>query len=300
MNDSGQLGDSTFNDSNKPVEVVDVFDSGIVNLVSGTRHTCVLTDSGNVYCWGLNDSGQLGNGLNLNSNVPTLVGGLGGDVVSISAGGEFTCAVKANGEVFCWGNNEDGQLNDGTTANQNLPVLAKNVQDAVLVSGGTGELQGIDSGGKHSIWSNNPIIPVTGSQADSLAYLDANRFFEGGCILGETGTVNCWGENPGAEISSLSKSDLLASGGKHACTVNENGLVCWGGNDSGQLGDGTLVDKNEAVVVPDIQNVLDLDTGNNHTCVIVDNVTIKCFGENTYGQLGNGTNTSSSNPVNVL
>ncbi len=208
--------------------------------------------------------------------------------------------MKANDEVLCWGNNETGQLNDGTETNQNLPVLAKNVQNALLVSGGSGELQGIVSGGQLSIWNNLPVIPVTGFEANTNVFLDANRFFEGGCILDEAGEVNCWGENLDTEVSSPLNSDLLASGGKHACTVNENGMVCWGSNASGQLGIGTFVDSSEAAVVPGIASVLDLDTGNNHTCVIVDNVTIKCFGENTYGQLGDGNNENSPNPVDVL
>jgi len=94
--------------------------------------------------------------------------------------------------------------------------------------------------------------------------------------------------------------NLLDSGGGHACTVNDKGLVCWGENSAGQLGNGSLNYHGKAAqVVKGIPSVVDLATGLNHSCAIIDHELIKCWGENTFGQLGDGTTSDNSLPVVV-
>jgi alpha-tubulin suppressor-like RCC1 family protein len=309
QNDTGQLGDGSKKaNSTLPVKVK-VLDGGeVVQLVSGTKHTCALTAGNEVFCWGLNYSGQLGDGTTTNSNIPVKVKGLEGTIVSISAGENFTCAVNIANKTMCWGNNSGGQFKNGNTFSTSTPVVANLGSDIKLVSGGQGELQGVTNAGAVQFWSNQPTIPVTGLSSD-VALVSADRFSEGGCAMTTTGKVECWGAITASGITDAKVPALLETGKKtckvdplitgegHGCTITkENGLVCWGKNVYGQLGNGTQTDSEIPVEVTGIRNVLHLAAGFDHTCAIVDQETIKCWGQNTYG---NGTTKESSLPVLV-
>jgi alpha-tubulin suppressor-like RCC1 family protein len=311
QNDAGQLGDGLKADSTVPVKTK-VLDGGeVVQLVSGTKHTCALTAGNEVFCWGLNYSGQLGDGTNKNSNIPVKVKGLEGTIVSISAGENFTCAVNTADKTMCWGNNSGGQFKNGNTNSTSTPVVANLGSDIKLVSGGQSELQGVTNAGAVQFWSNEPEIPVTGL-ANDVALVSADRFSAGGCAMTNEGKVECWGAITASEITDAKvpteletgkktcKVDPLITGEGHGCTITkDNGLVCWGKNVYGQLGNGTQTDSQTPVEVTGIRNVIHLAAGFDHTCAIVDQETIKCWGQNTYGQLGNGTNKESSLPVLV-
>lgn len=96
--------------------------SGVRMIAGGARHTCALLDEGGVRCWGWNPLGGLGDGHTFESDVPVDVVGLPPDVVSITAGGETSCAMTEGGRVFCWGNNQSGQLGDGTVVSRAAPI----------------------------------------------------------------------------------------------------------------------------------------------------------------------------------
>jgi alpha-tubulin suppressor-like RCC1 family protein len=280
------------------VDVVGIDPLSVIELVSGTNHTCALTSANQVYCWGLNSSGQLGDGTTGNRNRPVLVSGLEGTIVSISAGAEFTCALNSANDLYCWGSNTTGQLNDGTEENRSTPVEATEVSNVVLISGGSEELQGITADGAVELWNTQPIVPVTGLPNEGNEYVSADRFATGGCTLTNGGTVECWGEIVNASVSDALISEMLASGAAHACTMKAEGLVCWGSNSNGQLGDGTFEDKSVDVPVIDLEkSVIALAAGAKHTCVILGDETVKCWGQNEFGQLGNGANVDSNKPV---
>ena len=118
----GQVGDGTLLLRIAPVLVGGLFVE--VSAVSaGLFHTCALLTDGVINCWGYNIFGQLGNGTINNSNTPVNVSGLATSQVSeIAAGGTHTCARLSDGKVKCWGNNDSGQLGNGTNTNSNLPV----------------------------------------------------------------------------------------------------------------------------------------------------------------------------------
>ena len=128
-NASGQLGDGTTTGGGPPVPVSGglsfsiIATGGIAANYSGTSHTCGLTRTGVAYCWGLNNSGQLGDGTLTNHLVPTRV--LTNEVfVAIGAGDRFTCAMTSDRRVFCWGANDNGQLGTGTAGGMSsTPVL---------------------------------------------------------------------------------------------------------------------------------------------------------------------------------
>lgn len=89
----------------------------------GASHVCALDALGGIHCWGNNASGQLGNDDTSNSNEPVAVHmPVGVKATSVTAGVYYTCAVASNG-VYCWGNNQYGQLGDGTMTDRWTPVL---------------------------------------------------------------------------------------------------------------------------------------------------------------------------------
>ena len=143
-NEYGMLGINSMEPSEDPVDVVNLSASDVVTIESGYLHTCaVVSDSStnSLWCWGLNESGQLGIGTDdFDSHVPQQVqleGG--GNVVSVSSLYYHTCAV-VDQDCYCWGNNMNGQLGIGSTTNQNAPKIVST----------SGPVQSVVAGGTHT------------------------------------------------------------------------------------------------------------------------------------------------------
>ena len=115
LNDQGQLGDNSTTSRLTAVEV-SALSNGVVALAAGISHTCALTTAGGVKCWGLNSSGQLGDGITAQRSTHVDVSGLGAGAV-IVASGYHTCAITTAGRAKCWGRNDRGQLGDNSTTN---------------------------------------------------------------------------------------------------------------------------------------------------------------------------------------
>jgi len=190
--------------------------SKATSIAAGAYHTCALSTTGAVYCWGYNYYGQLGNNSTTDSNVPVQVVGVGGSgllsgIASIAAGAVHTCAVSTTGAVYCWGRNSEGELGNNSYTESNVPVQVVGV-------GGTGLLSGI------------------ASIAGGLFHT---------CALSATGAVYCWGENLYGELGNnstmesnvpvqvagvggsglLSGIASIAAGDNHTCAVSTTGAV---------------------------------------------------------------------------
>jgi len=120
-NGTGEVGDGTLTTRTAPVDVSGLT-SGVVTLSAGGAHTCVVTASGGVKCWGRNDFGQLGDGTSAVRTMPVDVSGLISGAASVSAGDAHTCALTTAGGVRCWGYNGFGGLGDGTQTHRLTPV----------------------------------------------------------------------------------------------------------------------------------------------------------------------------------
>jgi alpha-tubulin suppressor-like RCC1 family protein len=275
-NSSGQLGDGTTTQRSMPVEVVGLTGAGVA-LAAGSAHTCVVTSSGAVKCWGANHYGQLGNSTTQRS-VPVDVGGVANGVIALATGGNHTCAAASDGAVKCWGLNRFGGLGDGTTTDRSTPV----------------DVVGLSSG---------------------ATVLAAGEYHT--CAISIDGAVKCWGHNEEGELGDGTSTNCstpvdvvgltsgvtaLAAGWVHTCALASGGaLQCWGYNGFGQLGDGTTTDRSTPMDVVGLSSgVTALATGDYHTCAVTSSGAVKCWGFNFDGQLGDGTTTQRSTPVDVV
>jgi len=125
-NSRGQVGNGTTEDQKSPVEVTGL-QSGVTAISIGDEHSCALMNSGGVKCWGLNSSGQLGDGTTENRTVPTDVIGLSVAVEQFTAGPKFACALDRDTTAWCWGENSTfNHLGNGTFTDSSLPVRVSN------------------------------------------------------------------------------------------------------------------------------------------------------------------------------
>ena len=283
-----KLGDGTTTQSSTPVAVVDGFEYN--NIDSGRDSTCaVLEGDDTIYCWGQNDSGQLGDGTTTDDSTPVQVVESPHPLTSIdsiSAGGSSACAVANDDTAYCWGNNEYGHLGNGNmTTDDSVPVPVSGAYRFVEVSVGEDFACGVtrdDTGasGPGVCWGRN----------------DSGQLGKGTTSV--TGTLD--DSVPRPIVGGLTLTSI-ASGAGHACAISiDDSVYCWGKNDSGQLGIGSTDDTSvpSRVAIPAGVAVRDVSAGYSNTCAVTDDSTY-CWGSGSRGQLGNGSIIQSTTPVAV-
>jgi alpha-tubulin suppressor-like RCC1 family protein len=218
-----------------PVQVPGL--SGVVQVGVGDEHSCALKNNGTVWCWGDESLGKLGNGSAIGTTFnPVQVAGLSG-IAQIAVGANHACALRTDGVVFCWGANSLGQLGNGRGGPDD-----KNAADQLAVL-------------------PTPVVAFGGTVLSTARSISAGG--SDSCVTDPHGYVYCWGDNAFGEIgwgspngtqlfppyttvvgypvSGLSHATSISIGAYHVCvTIDNGGVMCWGRNDSYQLGVATL------------------------------------------------------------
>ena len=324
----GKLGDGSIVNSYTPVDVVGLT-SGVVAISSSHKHTCALTDTGAMKCWGRNWHGELGDGTTDYRVTPVDVYGLSGGVKGIAVGGFHTCALLVDGNIKCWGANWHGQVGDDSKDERHLPVYVVGLgAPAIAITAGKYHTCALLETGGVQCWGYNMYGQLgNNSQVDrpvpqDVVWLDDNvQAITAGenhsCALSTSGTVLCWGNNAEGEIGngnidmqltpilieSLGEGNLaIQAGMRFTCAITGSGTVkCWGENWAGQLGDGGQTGQLTPVDVTGLPaNVTNLGAGDSHTCVVLATQGLMCWGSNSYGQIGNGESAVRSQPVDVV
>jgi alpha-tubulin suppressor-like RCC1 family protein len=298
-----------------------------LRIAAGDRHTCALTTSG-VWCWGYNGFGQLGDGSLTDRAVPVASVGLASGATAISAGdSDTTCALTNGGVAVRWGDDQLGFTSVDTYAATPTPVLGLS-QDLSAVSVGSSQTCVLAPQGVVNCWgwNNADALGNGGPQTYSavpaaIAGLptDIVAVSTGGfqaCVLTAQGGVECWGYNgdsnlgersnrasatPVAVVGLGSGVVAISSGWDHTCAVTTaGGVVCWGSDERGQLGNGFSDRGSPAAVVGLSSRVTAVSAGWESTCAVTASGSVLCWGANSAGQLGDGSTNDRGAPNPVV
>ncbi len=307
-----QLGNEGRSSWVAPVAMQDL--PGIVQVAAGEGHTCVRRQQGNVLCWGDDRQGQLGDDGDGSSATPRAANGTEG-ASDLAAGKSHTCIARPSGEVACWGANGAGQI-DGKPGDTLRRPTKVPVGGVTQLAAGEAHTCGRAGDGTVRCWGSNQqgrlgdgstharagVIAVAGlSDAAQIAVGRGHT-----CAVRRGGAVVCWGRNEGGALGTGAPGPAATGGALLALDVNEaveihttasascarlrSGRVsCWGANDRGQLGNGSMGDVRRPVEVSGLEHVTSLAMGGAHACAVTSQGAVLCWGDNGKGQLGDGT-----------
>jgi cysteine-rich repeat protein len=262
--------------------------SKVVQLALGLNHTCALLRLGDVRCWGVNSSGQLGYGNTIDigdNEFPKVAGdvNIGGVATQVTAGGDHTCVLLDTGNVRCWGDNDFGQLGYGNI----LDIGDNETPNAVGTVNIGGSVVQIDAGFDHTcaLLNTGKVRCWGRGTLGRLGYGNSNN-------IGDTETPNVAGDiNVGGIVVQIS------SGSEHTCALLNTGTVrCWGLGLFGRLGyqNTNVIGDNEIpaaagdVSVAGGEDVIQIQAGNLHTCALLSSADVRCWGFANSGSLGYG------------
>jgi alpha-tubulin suppressor-like RCC1 family protein len=295
-NEKGQLGAALsdagpFNGPFTGVTDMTGSDKGLDlhGVTCGAEFACALGPDGAAWCWGANESGQLGIGAAGDpANMPAVIAGTA--FTQITAGARHVCGVKADSAVWCWGANDAGQLGSGAKKGLSVPTLV----------------------GKVAAAADRPLALGNDFTLALSTKASKNPFAWGSNTFGQlANATNVDGLAPGP-LAGLLTADFLASGtlysgstAEHACARIGDRLFCWGANVFGEVGDGSTVDRASPVSLFDgktdttklAPGAHSVAVGGRHSCAITAKGDVMCWGANHRYQLGSAAVTPQRVPL---
>ncbi len=316
MNDAGQLGlGDTFSRGDAGGEMGNSLPAvnlgtGVIarKIYAGFAHTCAITTTGRVKCWGSNVSGELGLGdtnhrgdasSEMGENLPYVDLGTDRTAVSLSLGEVFSCALLDNATVVCWGQNNHGQLGNGSTDN------IGDVPDEM----------------------GTALVPVDVGTDRTVISMANHRY--GICALLDNASIKCWGYNVVGQLgigdtvnrgdgvglmgdnlpvvpfsADLTPVELAGAEGSTCARFDDGTVRCWGFNAYGALGTGDALHRGDSP--GEIAALAAIDLGSGHTakriyggkgfsfCALLDDDSLKCWGDNSDANLGIGMSTTDT------
>ena len=259
--------------SNSPV-----YGDPIMALSSGGDSTCAIREDLTLWCWGMNNYGQLGHGTTSQGTMPAVVQLPSGITpLAVTVGGNHACALDDAGAVYCWGYNNEGQLGLGNTTQSDSPIQV-------------------------TLPASTRALAISAGEAHTCAILDDQ-------------SITCWGRNTYGQVgdgttdnrqqptsvilSGQNDPVMIASGFQSTCALFDDGsLQCWGRNAYGELGIGSTVDSAspQSVLSMSAHDAYDVSLGNGFACAAFHDGSARCWGYNNYGQLGVGDTSSRTSP----
>lgn len=268
LDSSFQLGNSGFASGlySEPSRVVDTGAPWVI-LSTHATHTCGIQSNGTLWCWGSDVDGQLGNAAPAGLQAQPTQVGTDTDWASVTNGLAFSCAIKTNGDAYCWGDDTYGQIGNGTTT------------------------------------TTDQISPVAINQQGKWAKIDAGD--DHACGIKIDGSLWCWGHSTNGQLGNSMGSNQtspqkiasygdnwvdISAGSAYNCGISRDSLVyCWGNSNSGRIGNLYIYnDRYVLTLVSGSRNSAAVSAGNAHTCMMKANGSLSCTGSDSFGQLGNG------------
>ncbi|MDD5530134.1 MAG: FlgD immunoglobulin-like domain containing protein [bacterium] len=319
--------------------ILNIFCLSVEKFIIACSLSCFLTSAAkadkNVWAWGYNSYGQLGDSTTAQRNQPVKTKLLT-NVIAISAGGgyDYSLALKSDGTVWAWGSNSNGELGIGSSdfSPHSTPVQTSLLTSTIAISAGAfhsltlksdstvwafglnnyGQLGDSTTTERHQPVKTNlltGVFTISGGFSHSLA-------------LKSDGTVWAWGRNNYGQLGDSTytqrnqpvKTNLLTNiiaisagnghsyfvGSSHSLALKSDSTVwAWGRNDYGQLGDSTNTTRNQPVKVTPLTGIIAISAGDDHSLALKSDGTVWAWGYNGYGQLGDSTTNNRNQPVKV-
>jgi len=308
-----------------------------VQLSAGGSYTCGIKADGSAWCWGSNDEGQLGVGDTVNRNQPTQIteDGPWAMISTSSNRHEHTCGIKTDGTAWCWGDDGNGQLGNGSgiTGDQYDPVQISEAGPWKTISvsspyqyseytcavkvDGTAWCWGLDDYGQlgnGAGTSGDQQDPVQISEAGPWDSISVGNYFA--CGVKTDGTGWCWGsdsrgrlgngtgngdqEDP-MQITEAGPWDSISAGRESACGLKSDSSVwCWGYDGSGELGYASSgSDQHDPVQISEAGPWDSISAGTNFNCGVKSDGTAWCWGGDWFGQIGCDGCSPTNIPVQI-
>lgn len=296
---------------------------GFVAVATGAYHSLVLNSEGAVLAWGLNNSGQLGDGTTTQKTIPARVPSLLG-VSAIAAGLNHSLAIKDDSTVVAWGLNANSQLGDGTTIQRDIPTPVALLSGIKAISAGAWHSLALKNDGTVYAWGLNGNgqlgdgtttqrnMPIQVPGLSGIVAIAAGSYHS--LALKDDGTMFAWGYNGygrlgdgtttqriiPTSVSGLSGVKAIAAGAHHSLALKDDGTVmAWGLNTNSQLGVAFTPYELLPHPVPNLSGITSITAGGLHSLAIGNNGSVYAWGDNSDGQLGDGTTTLRSFPALV-